>query len=188
MPTPQIKANLLLPKNFHTGHYETCPFYPLPARKRMMRYKPSLADEFINKLNAADEISLCEYLGIENLSPSRLTLSEDQVIYNLLKKNAVHFNYQHQYYPECRREILSQILTHTKVKNVKFRGYILQFDFEALLPESTKAVMLVATTFIEVLLKQPGKSIYQYLSEQLEINGTTGIFTSFDYFLLRFND
>ena len=188
MPSSQTNGELLLPKHFHTAHIETLPFYPLPARKRMMRYKPAIAFEFINKFKSAEEITLSKYIGLSEKEESEINQAEELVINDLLRKNAIHFIYRNQYHPECRRKILIEILKTTMVKNIRSKGYILHYEFEKLIPETTKELFSVINTFIETLLMQTGKEVYKYLSDQLHINGMSGMISSFDYFLLRYKD
>ncbi|HOS49620.1 MAG TPA: hypothetical protein PLG57_13330 [Bacteroidia bacterium] len=188
MQPSQVKRELLLPKNIFTGQTETSPFYPLPARRRMMKYKPSLADDFIRKFKTAEEISLREYIGLENIGRHDIDQAEELRINNLLRINAIHINYRHQYQAFYRRMLLSEVLTSTKVKNIRSRGYILQFEFEDIIPESAREVMKAANEFITILFNDNGNKAYKYLSEQLHINGNSGMFSSFDYFMLRFKD
>jgi hypothetical protein len=188
MQPTSIKEGLLLPKNFFSRQTETSPFYPLPARKRMMKYKPSLADEFFRRYKTAEEISLREYIGFANENGGDIDATKELIINNLLRSNAIHINYRHHYHPIYRRLLLNEILSITKVKNIRSRGYILQFAFEELLPESAKEVIAAANDFIFILFNEQSSKTYLYLSEQLQINGKTGMFGSFDYFLLRFRD
>lgn len=188
MQPTSTKGGLLLPKKFFAGNIETSPFYPLPARKRMMKYKPSLADDFIRKFETAEEITLREYIGLNNPDFTEINIAEELVINDLLRKNAVHITYRHHYQPAYRRLLLNEVISHTMVKNIRSQGYILQFQFEELLTEQTKQVLKTVNEFIEILFKESGTNAYLYLSEQLQINGISEMFGAFDYFLLRFKD
>jgi hypothetical protein len=188
MQPTSIKEVLHLPKDFLNRQTETSPFYPLPARKRMMKYKPSLADEFIRKFKTAEEISLREYIGLENANRVDIDATQELIINDLLRSNSIHINYRHQYHPIYRRLLLNEVISQTKVKNIRSRGYILQFAFEDLIPDSAKEVIAAANDFIYILFNEQSSKTYKYLSEQLQINGKVGMFGSFDYFLLRFCD
>lgn len=145
------------------------------AAKRFVRYHPKQNQELEDKIAAAKDICLWDFLDRPKLYDK--ILSEDLNLdnFNRLKRTIRHqnikINFRHEYTEICLFRLLGDFLKTTNVKDIKTNYILQEIDFENNIKCNLNQLLKSIDDFSAFFFDAPWRKLYPLISENLKING-----------------